>query len=78
MAAEAGVQGAAEAALVEHAERVEAGARLVVQLPAVGHVAAPQLRRTLRLLAGEAGMDVWRRRRRRRRLTLTWLQGLTC
>ena len=74
MAAEAGVQWAAEAALVEHAERVEAGAGLVVQLPTVGHVAAPQRspqsRRTLGLLTDEAGVDVWRRGR----LTVRWTQ----
>lgn len=55
VAAEAGMQGAAEPLVVEHRERVEADAGLVVELAAVYDVAAAHL--ALRLLTGEAGVD---------------------
>lgn len=51
------MQRAAEALVVEHGERVEADARFVVELPAVGDVAASQ--RALRLLTVETGVNSW-------------------
>lgn len=59
MAAEAGVQRAAEALVVEHGERVEANAGLVVELTAVRRVTAAHL--ALRLLTDEAFMSACRR-----------------
>ncbi|TNN39147.1 hypothetical protein EYF80_050676 [Liparis tanakae] len=50
VAAQAGVERAAEALVVEHREGVEADARLVVKLSALWDVAAP--RGAVRLLAG--------------------------
>lgn len=57
VAAQAGVQRAAEALVVQDGERVEADARLVVELPAVGHVAAAH--RPIRTLALEARVEAW-------------------
>lgn len=51
------MQRAAEALVVEHGERVEADARVVVELAAVGDVAAAQ--RALRLLTVETGVNSW-------------------
>lgn len=55
VAAQAGVQRAAEALVVEHSEGVEADARLVVELAAVRDVAAAHL--APRLLAVETRVN---------------------
>lgn len=57
VAAQAGVERAAEALVVEHGERVEADARLVVELSTVRHVAAAH--RPVRLLTVETRVDPW-------------------
>lgn len=54
-AAQAGVEWAAEALVVEHSEGVEADARLVVELAAVRDVAATH--RALRLLTVETRVN---------------------
>lgn len=59
MAADTAVQGAAEAAALKHGQGKLPHARVVVELPALGHDAAPDL--GLALLAHEAGVDPWRR-----------------
>lgn len=56
-AAQAGVQRAAEALVVQDGERVEADAGLVVELPTVGHVAAAH--RAVSTLALEARVEAW-------------------
>lgn len=56
-AAQAGVQRAAEALVVQDGERVEADAGLVVELPTVGHVAAAH--RAVGTLALEARVEAW-------------------
>lgn len=55
VATQAGVEWAAEALVVEHSERVEADARLVVKLAAVWDVAATQS--ALRLLTVETRVN---------------------
>lgn len=57
VAAQAGVQGAAEALVVQDGERVEADARLVVEFPTVGHVAAAHC--PISTLALKARVEAW-------------------
>lgn len=58
VAAQAGVQRATEALVVQDGEWVEADARLMVELPTVGHVAAAH--RPISTLALEARVEACR------------------
>lgn len=64
VAAQAGVEWAAETFVVKHGEGAEADARLVVKLAAVLDVAAAHL--TIRLLTGETRVNAWENRNRKR------------
>lgn len=63
VAAEAGVERAAETLVVEHGEGTEADALLVVKFAAVGDMAAAHL--ALRLLASETRVDALKKKKKK-------------